>query len=386
MPSELIYLDYAASTPVDPRVVAAMLPFFTEHCGNPANTSHAAGQYAARIVHTARTQVAALLGAEPNAIIFTSGATESNNWVFQGLAAQKPKRRKILTTAIEHKSVLCAAEALSQQGFEVQVLPVNTDGILDLAVLEAALDEQTLLVSVMHVNNEVGTLQPVAAIGELCRRHGALFHCDAVQSVGKLPLDLNTLAVDYLALSAHKLYGPKGIGALYCRSGAPALSPLISGGGQEFGMRSGTLNVPGIVGLGVAAELAGTEIASEALRLTSLRNRLYAGLCQEIPGTHLSGSLSERLPGNLHVCFEGLRPGTLGRALPTLAASAGSACSASSAKPSHVLTALGIAPELAQAGLRLTLGRMTTADEIEQAIALIGAAVTKLRSTKGLPF
>lgn len=384
-----VYLDYSATTPVDPRVLDAMLPWFCERFGNPANISHSYGREALQAVQIARQQLALLLGAEPHEIVFTSGATESNNLAFKGLHTLLPEKNQILTVASEHKAVLCSAHALEAQGFEVEILPVNRQGLVDLALLTEKISPRTALVSVMMVNNEIGNLQPIAEIGALCRAQNVLFHCDAVQGGGKLPIDVNALQIDLLSLSAHKMYGPKGIGCLYIRHREPLipLQACIEGGGQEGGLRAGTLNIPGIVGFGKAAELAQAELAAESQRLQTLRNQLYQGIAEAIPEVYLSTPLTGSSPAILHLCFPGLSKGRLIVSLTDLAISAGSACSSASGKASYVLEALGLEPSLTDNALRFSLGRFTTAAEIETAIASVLKAVAQLKAKPSkLPF
>lgn len=377
-----IYFDYCATTPLDPRILPEMLPWFCEKFGNPANLTHTYGREALLAVHTARMQIAALLKAHPHEIYFTSGATESNNLVFKGLAHLWPEKSHVLTVATEHKSVLYAARSLCSQGFEVEILPVDASGRVDPDLIARRLRPETALVSVMYVNNEVGTLQPVAEIGALCRSRNVLYHCDAVQAGGKLALDVEALGIDLLSLSAHKLYGPKGIGCLYVRRKQPPipLQPCLQGGGQESGLRAGTLNVPAIVGFGKAAELAQQELETEAQRLKDLRQQLWQGIAQDLDGVHLSCPLELSVPSILHLCVLGLKPGRLIHALKSLALSTGSACSSGSGKISYVLEAMGMNAEQAGNALRFSLGRFTTVEDIQFAVSYLIETVTQLRA------
>ncbi len=374
-----IYLDNQATTPCDPRVVTAMLPYFSEAFGNPHSAEHALGREAEAAVERARAEVAALIGASPREIIFTSGATESNNLAIKGAARfaarmGSPKRR-VITVATEHKCVLEATRDLAEEGFEPVFLPVAPDGRLDLAAFRAALAAPTLLVSVMAANNETGVLQDIATLATLARDCGALFHTDAAQAAGKIPLDVAAQGIDLLSISGHKLYGPKGIGALYVRHRPRVrLAPLISGGGQERGLRSGTLPAPLIVGFGEACRIARAEMAAETARLAALRDRLLARLRAAIPGIALNGSRDHRLAGNLNLAFAGARAETLLADLPDLCLSTGSACSSAAIEPSYVLRAMGIAPEIAAASLRIGIGRFTSAAEIDTAAEMLIAA------------
>ena len=375
--SEPIYLDYQATTPTDPRVLEAMLPWFTQKFGNPGSVTHAYGREAAEAVETARTQVAALIDAEPREIVFTSGATESNNLALKGaLRFGRDGRNGLVTLPTEHKCVLESARALEREGFRVTILPVGGDGLFELSALDRAIDDRTALVSVMAAHNEIGVIQPIAEIGALCRARGVLFHSDAAQAVGKMAIDVNAVGIDLLSVSGHKIYGPKGIGALYVRRRPRArLVPLIDGGGQERGLRSGTLPTPLCVGLGAAAALAQQEMAEEATRLTIWRQRLLAGLKTRVPELRLNGDALRRLPGNLNLCFPGVSALDLMAACPGLALSTGSACTAAEIEPSYVLRALGLSDDLAQASIRIGLGRFTREAEIPEVIeALAGAA------------
>ena len=372
-----VYLDYAATTPVDERVVAAMLPYFTQHFGNPSSL-YSFGREARRAVAVARRQVASLLGASPEEIFFTSGGSESDNWFIKGVAAVCGHGH-IVTTAVEHHAVLRACEALPKDRFVVTYLSVDDKGRVAPEDVEAALRPDTILVSVMMANNEVGTVEPIVSIGAICRQRGVLFHTDAVQAAGHLPIDVEKLNVDALSLSGHKLYGPKGTGALYMRRGL-AVKPLICGGKQERSQRAGTENVPGIVGLGRAAELAREEMAAETKRLLALRATLWQQV-QAIPGMTLNGDAEHRLPGNLNLAISGIDQETLLIKLDLMgfAVSAGSACSAGSLEPSHVLLAMGQSPDEARTALRVTLGRFTTEAEVTAFATALRQAVAEIR-------
>ncbi len=377
----MIYLDHQASTPTDSRVVQAMLPFFTEHCGNPASRHHSPGSFASEAVETARRQVANLIGARsPREILFTSGATEAINLALKGIAkANASGGRHLITSMIEHKATLDACARLEAQGFEVTRLPVDCLGRVSPQDVESAIRPDTLLVSLLHGHNEVGTLQPVGEIGAICRGRGVLFHVDAAQTAGKVPLDVEAAKIDLCSISAHKFHGPKGVGALYVRLRPRiAIEPLLDGGGQERGLRSGTLNVPGIVGLGVACELALHDMDQEGERLTLLRNRLFERLSEAVAGLTLSGHPSERLPGNLNVSFPIEDSYDLMMRLPDLAVSAGSACSSGSMEPSHSFRAMGIPDSIARSAIRFGLGRFTTPDDIERAADMVIRAVLRL--------
>lgn len=376
-----VYLDYHATTPVDPRVLEAMLPYFTEVFGNPASSSHQWGWKAQEAVEEARRRVAALIGATAREIIFTSGATESNNFAIKGVAASAPAgRRHIVCSAIEHKSVLEGCKGLEKQGWSATVVPVGRDGRLDLEALAGVVTTETALVSVMAANNEVGVVQPLTEIAKIAHAKGALFHTDAAQGVGKIPIDVKAMDIDLLSLTGHKMYGPKGCGAIYVRR-RTELCPLIQGGGQERGMRSGTLNVPGIVGLGYACQIDKREMAQECVRLASLRNRLLEGLQSRVGGVRVNGSMEHRLPHNLHVGFDGVDGASLLVGISDIAVSSGSACSSASATPSHVLVALYGPDRVPSATIRFGLGRNTTEAEIDYTIEKFAAVVKHLRDT-----
>ncbi|HYD41665.1 MAG TPA: IscS subfamily cysteine desulfurase [Anaeromyxobacter sp.] len=377
-----IYMDNHSTTRVDPRALEAMLPFFSESYGNAASRSHAFGWRAAEAVEEAREQVAALVGAEAREIVWTSGATESDNLAVKGAARfHAAKGRHVVTCRTEHKAVLDAAGALAREGFEVQLLDVERDGRLDPARVGAALRPDTVLVSVMHANNETGVVHPIAEIARVVHERGVLFHCDAAQSAGKLPFDVEALGVDLASLSAHKLYGPKGVGALYVRRRPvrARLVPLLDGGGHERGLRPGTLDVPGIVGFGKAAELARGALASEPARLLALRERLRAGLLAGLDGVTVNGSLEHRLPGNLNVSFAGVEGEALMMAVREVAVSAGSACTSASLEPSYVLRAMGVTDALAHASIRFGLGRFNTEEEVDHVVRLFVEKVKRLR-------
>ena len=375
-----VYLDHAATTPVDPRVLQAMMPFFSEHPGN-ASSLHAFGQEARRAVDQARAEVAAAVGARPAEVVFTSGATESDNLAVLGVAfAGQHRGRHILTSAIEHHAVLEACHVLEAQGYAVTRVPVDARGVVDPDDVRRALRPDTVLVSVMAANNEIGTLQPVAEIGRLTRERQIPFHSDATQLVGAMPVDVDELGVDLLSLSAHKRYGPKGVGALYVRPGVP-LMPLQRGGSHERGRRGGTENVPGIVGLGAALRIAVREMAEEHRRVTALRDRLMRGALA-LPGAQLNGDPGRRLANNVNLSFDGTDSQSLvmGLDLHGVAASAGSACSSGSMEPSHVLVALGLAPQRAASAVRLTVGRTTTDADISYALDALRDVVDRLRA------
>ena len=377
-----VYLDYHATTPVDRRVLEAMLPYFTETFGNPASSSHQWGWKAQEAVEEARRRIATIIGATPREVVFTSGATESNNFALRGVADHTPEgRRHIAVSAIEHKSVLEAAKRLRQDGWRVTTIPVGRDGRVDMSALDAAVTTDTAIVSVMAANNEIGVVQPTAEIGALAHARGAVFHVDAAQAIGKIPIDVNAMQIDLLSLTAHKIYGPKGCGALFLRK-RTELSPLICGGGQERGLRSGTLNVPGIVGLGCACQLCATEMAAEAPRTARLRDRLLSGLRASLgaDAVTVNGSIEHRLPNNLHVSFAGIDGASLLIGIGDIAVSSGSACSSASETPSHVLSAISGGDANAPAAtIRFGLGRYTTEQDIDYAIEKFSTVVRHLR-------
>jgi cysteine desulfurase len=376
-----IYMDCHSTTPVDPRVLEAMLPYFTERFGNAASRSHAFGWRAEEAVEEARAEVASLVGATPREIVWTSGATESDNLAVKGAARfHRAKGRHLVTTAIEHKAVLDSMHALEREGFEVTALPVSPDGLVDPGAVRDALRPDTVLVSVIHANNEVGTIQPIEEIGRLTRERGVLFHVDAAQSAGRIPLDVERSNADLVSLSAHKMYGPKGVGALYVRRRPRArLEPQMDGGGHERGYRSGTLNVPGIVGFGKAAEIARAEMPAEAPRLLALRERLRRALEGGIERVRVNGSLVHRLPGSLNVSFEHVEGEALMLAMKDVAVSSGSACTSASLEPSYVLRAMGVSDEMAHSSLRIGLGRFNTEEEVDHVARLLAEKVARLR-------
>ena len=385
-PGDPVYMDYQATTPCDPRVLDKMIPWFTHRFGNPHSRNHAYGWAAEEAVEQAREQVAAIIGADPKEIIFTSGATESNNLALRGSALfHKDKKNHIITVVTEHKCVLDTCRHLEHEGFSVTYLPVQTNGLIDMKELEAAITDQTVIVSVMAVNNEIGVIQPIAEIGALCRSKGVLFHTDCAQAVGKIPLDVNAMNIDLMSISGHKIYGPKGIGALYVRRRPRVrLVPMITGGGQERGFRSGTLPTPLCVGIGEACAIAQKEMGEENKHLQVLRDRMLNGLKARLPEIYVNGDLDRRIPGNLNISFafvegEGLMMGVKG-----LAVSSGSACTSASLEPSYVLRALGVDVEMAHTSLRFGLGRFTTEADIDYAIDHVVEAVTHLREMSPL--
>ncbi|HZZ85807.1 MAG TPA: IscS subfamily cysteine desulfurase [Anaeromyxobacteraceae bacterium] len=381
-----IYMDYHATTPVDPRVLEAMLPYFQGDFGNAASKSHPFGWRAEEAVEAGREQVAKLIGASSKEIVWTSGATESDNLAIKGAAHfYKDKGRHLVTARNEHKAVLDSMHALEREGYEVTFLDVEKDGRVDPAKVKAALRPDTILVSIMHANNEVGVLNPVEEIGAITRQAGVLFHCDAVQSIGKVPFDVERANADLVSISAHKMYGPKGVGALYVRRKPRVrLVALIDGGGHERGHRSGTLNVPGIVGMGKAAELCRLELAEEAERVTRLREKLRRGLEQHLDLITVNGSLEHRLPGNLNVSFAYVEGEALMMAIKDVAVSSGSACTSASLEPSYVLKAMGVTDDLAHSSIRFGLGRFTTEEEVDYTIDLVTRKVTRLREMSPL--
>jgi cysteine desulfurase len=377
-----IYLDCHSTTPVDDRVMAAMLPFFTQHFGNPASVTHQYGWEADSAVTRARETIAAAIGAAPPEIIFTSGATEANNLAIKGVAeSQHSRGRHIVTIATEHNAVLDPCRYLATLGFEITILPVQSDGLIDLPAFTAALRDDTILVSVMLANNEIGVLQPIAEIGAICHDRGIWCHTDAAQAIGKIPIDVQAMNIDLMSLTAHKIYGPKGIGALYVRRKNPrvTIAPQLHGGGHERGMRSGTLYPPQIVGMAAAITIATTSMAQENQRIGKLRDRLWAGI-QTLDGMTLNGHPTQRLSGNLNVSVAGVDGNALLLGLrSTIAVSSGSACTAAKIEPSHVLRALGLADELAYSSVRFGIGRFNTTAEIDRAIAIFGEVVRSLR-------
>ncbi|AUM00007.1 IscS subfamily cysteine desulfurase [Rhodocyclaceae bacterium] len=380
-----IYLDYSATTPVDPRVAEKMIPWLTEHFGNPASRSHAYGWEAEKAVEKAREEVAALVNADPKEIIWTSGATESNNLAIKGAAHfYRGKGQHVITVKTEHKAVLDTVRELEREGFTATYLDVQENGLIDLDALRAAIRPDTTLVSVMFVNNEIGVIQPIAEIGELCREKGIVFHVDAAQATGKVDIDLSALKVDLMSFSAHKTYGPKGIGALYVRRKPRVrLEAQMHGGGHERGLRSGTLATHQIVGMGEAFRIAREEMAEENKRIRALRDKLLHGL-QDIEATYVNGDLEHRVPHNLNISFAYVEGESLIMAIKDVAVSSGSACTSASLEPSYVLRALGRDDELAHSSIRFTIGRFTTEEEIDYTIALLHKKIGKLRELSPL--
>lgn len=381
-----VYFDNHATTPVDPRVVDAMLPFFTEQFGNSAS-KHAFGWEAEAAVHQARKNIGALIGAAPKEIIFTSGATESDNLAIKGVAElYRDRGDHIVTCAAEHKAVLDCCKFLEGHGYRVTYLPVDAYGAVDLDKLRAAVDDRTLLISVMAANNEVGTIQPLAEIGRIAAERGVLFHTDATQAVGKMPIDVAACGIHLLSMTAHKLHGPKGVGALYVSARKPPvrLNPTIHGGGHEGGMRSGTLNVPGIVGFGKACELARADMAAELAHIAGLRDRLEASLFARLDEIHLNGHPTERLCGNLNVAFGYVEGESLIMGLNDVAVSSGSTCTSAALEPSHVLKAMGLREDLAHGSIRFGLGRFNTEEEVDYVVGRVEEEVTRLRSLSPL--
>lgn len=380
-----IYLDYSATTPVDPRVADKMWPYLCERFGNPASRSHAFGWEAEQAVDAARAEVAALIGAEPREIVWTSGATESDNLAIKGAAHfHRNRGRHLITMTTEHKAVLDSMRQLEREGFEVSYLPPMEDGLLDLDLLAATLRPDTTLVSVMHVNNEIGVIQDLTAIGELCHRHGALFHVDAAQSAGKTPIDVAALPVDLMSLSAHKIYGPKGIGAQFVKRKPRArIEAQQHGGGHEGGLRSGTLPTHQIVGMGEAYRLARLEMAADNAHVAALRDRLLASLLT-LDEVYVNGTLERRVPHNLNVSFNFVEGESLMMAMKGIAVSSGSACTSASLEPSYVLRAIGRSDELAHSSIRFSFGRFSTEAEVDTTIAVVGEAITRLRALSPL--
>jgi cysteine desulfurase len=382
-----IYLDHHATTPVDPRVVESMQPYFGGHFGNPASRNHSFGWQAEEAVEKARKQVAELLGATAKEIIFTSGATEADNLAIKGVAEMyREKGNHIVTCVTEHKAVIDTCKRLEKHGYRVTYLPVGKDGRVNLDDVRSALTDKTILITVMTANNEIGVIQPIAEIGAIAKENGILFHTDAVQAVGKIPFNVNDLKVDLASISAHKIYGPKGVGALYVRRRNPRvlLAPLIDGGGHERGMRSGTLNVPGIVGLGKAVSLCQQEMAADAERLRKLRDRLNERLHRGLDEIYVNGSMEHRLPHNLNISFAYVEGESLLMGINDVAVSSGSACTSASLEPSYVLKALGAGDDLAHSSIRFGLGRWTTEEEVDYVADKLIGVVTRLREMSPL--
>jgi cysteine desulfurase len=377
-----IYLDHHATTPTDPRVVEAMLPYFTERFGNAASVGHLHGWEAADAIEVARERVAELIGADPAEVVFTSGATEANNLALKGcLPALKARGDHLVASAVEHRSVLDPLKRAAREGWKLTLVPPDRHGLVSMDAVAGAVTDRTVLVSVMAANNEVGTLNPVAEIARFCQERGIVFHTDATQAVGKVPLNLRETRADFLSMTGHKLHGPKGIGALFVRrgTGAVRLAPLFDGGGHERGIRSGTVPVPLVVGLGEACAIAGAERPTESERLLALRERLHRAIAGTLEGVHLNGHPTSRLPGNLNLGFEGVDGEALMMAMTRVAVSSGSACTSTNPEPSHVLMAMGLDETRARASLRFGLGRGTTDAEIDEAAMVVVAAVKRLR-------
>jgi len=382
-----IYMDNHATTPMDPRVLEAMLPYFTDKFGNAASRNHSFGWAGEEAVENARQQVASLIGATAKEIIFTSGATESDNLMIKGAVEMyREKGNHIITQAIEHKAVLDTCKNLEKHGFEVTYLPVQRDGRVDPEDVRKAIKPTTILICVMYANNEIGVINPIQEIGKIAKEHGIVFAVDGVQAAGKVPVDVQKDNIDLLAISAHKMYGPKGVGALFVRRRNPRvqLSAIIDGGGHERGMRSGTLNVPGIVGLGKACELCQQEMAQESVRLTGLRDRLRAGLEAKLDEVFINGSMEHRLPNNLNMSFAYVEGESLLMGINDVAVSSGSACTSATLEPSYVLKALGVGEDLAHTSIRFGLGRFTTQEEVDYVIDKMVQVVTKLRELSPL--
>jgi len=382
-----IYLDNHATTRMDPRVLDAMLPYFTEHFGNAASRNHAFGWEAEKAVDTARKQIADLIGCTPREIIFTSGATESDNLAIKGVAEMyREKGNHIITAVTEHKAVLDTCKRLEKNGYRVTYMPVQKDGLIDLEDLKRAMDDKTILVSIMAANNEIGVVQPIAEIGKLCHERGVIFHTDATQAIGKIPIDVNKQNIDLMSISAHKMYGPKGVGALYVRRKNPRvqISAIIDGGGHERGMRSGTLNVPGIVGLGKACAIASEEMSREAVQLGALRDRLRDRIMSRLDETYINGTMEHRLPGNLNISFAYVEGESLLMGINDIAVSSGSACTSATLEPSYVLKALGTGDDLAHSSIRFGIGRFNTAAEVDYVADRVIETVERLRELSPL--
>jgi cysteine desulfurase len=382
-----IYMDYHATTPVDPRVLEEMLPYFSEKFGNAASRNHVFGWVAEEAVEQARERIARLIGATAKEIIFTSGATESDNLAIKGVAEMyREKGNHIITVVTEHKAVLDTCKRLEKHGFRVTYLPVQKDGLIDLDDLRRAMDDKTILVTIMAANNEIGVLQPIAEIGKLCHEKGVIFHTDATQAVGKVPIDVQKMNIDVMSISGHKMYGPKGVGALYVRRKGPRvqLAPIIDGGGHERGMRSGTLNVTGIVGLGKACEICMNEMPEESCRLAGLRNRLKDRILGSLDEVYVNGSLEHRLPNNLNISFAYVEGESLLMGINDVAVSSGSACTSATLEPSYVLKALGTGDELAHSSIRFGLGRFNTEAEVDYVADRVIETVRRLRELSPL--
>jgi cysteine desulfurase len=381
-----IYLDYQSTTPTDPRVLDAMMPYFMQKFGNPHSRSHAFGWEAEAAMENAREEIARLIGASDKEIIFTSGATESNNMALKGVARfYKEKKNHIITCVTEHKCVLDSCRHLEQEGFSVTYLPVGQDGLIDLEQLRKAITEQTVIVSIMTINNEIGVIQPIKEIGALCREKGVFFHTDAAQAFGKIPLNVDALNIDLMSISGHKIYAPKGIGALYVRRRPRVrMEALMNGGGQERGMRSGTVPTPLAVGLGKAAEIASREMAEEAARIARLSERFTSAILDGVPDVFLNGHRTQRWAGNINLSFAYIEGESMIMAIKDLAVSSGSACTSASLEPSYVLRALGVSEDMAHTSIRFGIGRFTTEAEIDAAIAIVKGSIDRLRELSPL--
>ena len=382
-----VYLDYNATTPVDPRVLEAMLPFLRDNFGNAASRNHRFGWVAEEAVEKARKQVAEVIGATGKEIIWTSGSTEGNNTAIQGVARRyADKGKHIITCTVEHKAVIDPCKFLENQGYEVTWLDPDGTGRVSAEQVRDAIRDDTILVSLIFANNEIGTINPISEIGAICKQKGVLFHTDATQAFGKVPIDVEAMGIDLLTLSAHKTYGPKGVGALYVRRKGPRvrLQPIILGGGHERGMRSGTLNVPGIVGCGMAAEIALSDMAAESVRIAKLRDRLWAGLSEHLTDIELNGHVEHRLPNTLNVSFLYVEGESLMMGMSEIAVSSGSACTSASLEPSYVLRGIGVGDDLAHSSIRFSMGRFTTEEEIDHTIKKVVAAVNHLREMSPL--
>jgi len=385
-PGRAIYLDMQATSPIDPRVLDTMLPFMTENYGNPHSNTHSYGWEAHDVVETSREHVAHLIGADPKEIIFTSGATESNNIAIKGVARfYKGKKKHVITTVTEHKCVLDSCRALEMEGFEVTYLPVQQNGIISLDELRKAIRKDTVVVSVMAVNNEIGVIQPLEEIGAMCRENGVFFHTDAAQATGKIPIDVNRMKIDLMSISGHKIYGPKGIGAIYVRRRPRVrIEALQSGGGQERGIRSGTLPSALVAGLGSACQIAAAEMERDAQHIRTLFDRLYNGIKERIPEVYVNGDLSSRYHGNLNISFAFIEGESLMMGLKNVACSSGSACTSATLEPSYVLRALGVEEDVAHSSIRFGIGRFTTEGEVDYAIDLLATNVERLREMSPL--
>jgi cysteine desulfurase len=382
-----IFMDNHSTTPVDPRVLEVMLPYFTERFGNAASRNHPFGWEAEKAIDQAREQIARLIHSDPKEIIFTSGATESNNLALKGVAEMyQEKGNHIITAVTEHKAILDTAKRLEKIGFEVTYLNVGKDGLVDPQAIKAAITNKTILISIMMANNEIGVIQPIAEIGKIAKEKGVIFHCDATQGVGKIPVDVQAMGIDLMSFSAHKIYGPKGVGALYVRKKNPRvrISPMMDGGGHERGMRSGTLNVPGIVGLGKACEICENEMAEEGIRLTRLREKLKDQLLKELDEIYLNGHPTQRLPQNLNLSFAYVEGESLLMGLKEIALSSGSACTTATLEPSYVLRALGVGSDLAHSSLRFGLGRFNSEEEVDYVGRRVIETVRRLREMSPL--